>query len=65
MKDVFYNFVLFFYTKASHISGFTFQFLTYNKPRKSVFFPTSVSFSEDGFEVYNQLYKPFPHSSEL
>lgn len=38
----FYSFILFFfkyiYTKASHNFGFTFQFLTFNKPRESIFF---------------------------
>lgn len=41
MKDVFFWFffcTIFFYTKVSHISGFTFQFLTFDKPGEDFFF---------------------------
>lgn len=60
MKDVFLI-ALYFYTKASHTSRFTFQFSTFNKPRESFFFfSMSVSFFKHGFEVYNWYYKnPF------
>lgn len=38
MKDFFYRDLYFFYTKVSRISRFTFQFLTFNKPKESIFY---------------------------
>lgn len=38
-------FLFFFQTNASHISGFTFQFLTFHKPKRKHYFSTSINIS--------------------
>lgn len=61
MKDVFFIALYFFYTKASHSSRFTFQFLTFNQLRESIFFsPNECPFFSTRFEVYNWYHESFP-----
>lgn len=57
-------FVFVFQTTVSHISGFTFQFLTFHKPKRKHYFSTIINCS-NGFNCCHQFYKALGLGSEL
>lgn len=57
-------FFLFFQTKVSHISGFTFQFLTFHTPKRKHYFSTRINIS-NRFNHYRQFYEALELGSML
>lgn len=59
MKDVFYNFVLFFIPKRAIFLGLHFNFLTFTKPRKNIFFSKVSVFLNMGLKFIIGCTSPF------
>lgn len=57
-------FFFFFQTKVSHISGFTFQFLTFHTPKRKHYFSTRINIS-NRFNHYCQFYEALGLGSVL